>query len=296
MLSHFIYTLHPTTLIALVLAGTLAVSSLCVFFCRYFLKTAYSDDIAFKIETYSDAFGIAFAILLGLIITSAWNTYDQTADLVREEVSYLNDIFRLSSSLESAEKAEIRQNLRIYVHHVIDGEWPLLPQGKHSETADGYLFKTINNFYKHESNNKDEKFVRSEIKRIMPLLSDKRKSRVLNAHSSLTPIVWIILVSCNLIAFFILGLASTQGPFTFQVLLQSLYATGIGLMLLLVIIIDRPFYFGIYYGGEISSDNFKTLLDDWEENENTPSTNVNIPGGESNLIIKDELQPVRMVP
>ncbi|MBS0271824.1 MAG: DUF4239 domain-containing protein [Proteobacteria bacterium] len=266
MLAQFIYNLNPVMLALLVLAGTLSASLLCVLFCRYFIKIAYSEDAEFKIETYSDAFGIAFAILLGLIIVSAWTSYDQTDDYVRSEVNYLNDLYRLSNYFNDSEKAELQQNLKKYVSHVIEEEWPLLPQGKYSKLADTILFHNFDILYRHGITDKLDEFVHSEVNKIATHLTEKRRSRILNAHSSLTPIMWIILISCNLIAFFILALAA-QGPITFHGLLQSLYALGIGLMLLLVIILDRPFYYGVYYGGGISSEHFESLLHDWNEKE-----------------------------
>lgn len=259
----------------LVLAVTLSASLFCVLFCRYFIRITYSEDAEFKIETYSDAFGIAFAILLGLIIVSAWTSYDQTDDFVRSEANYLNDLYRLSDYFNDSEKAELKQNLKKYVTYVIEDEWPLLPQGRYSKLADTYLFHNFDILYRHGITDKLDEFVHSEVNKIATHLTEKRRSRILNAHSSLTPIMWIILISCNLIAFFILALAA-QGPITFHILLQSLYALGIGLMLFLVIILDRPFYYGVYYGGGISSEHFESLLHDWNEKENKNASPSNI--------------------
>lgn len=276
MVSHVIYNLHPIVLAALILGGTISVSLLCVVCCRYFVKIANSEDAEFKIETYIAAFGIAFAILLGLIIISAWTAYDQTDDLLRAEVNYLDDLYKLSNYVNESEQKEIKQNLRQYVTYVIKEEWPLLPQGTHSKKADGYLSHNLDIIYKYEPTNKKEELVRSELNKIATNLTEKRRSRILNAHSSLTPIMWIIVISCSIITCFILGLA-VQGPLIFHMLLQSLYALGIGLMLLLVIVLDRPFYYGFYYGGGISADHFGVLLQDWTEEEN--KTGAQGPGG-----------------
>lgn len=266
MLGHFVYTLHPLILAALVLGGTLCVSFLCILCCRRFIRIAYSEATEFKIETYSDAFGVAFAIFLGLIIVTAWSSYDQTDNILRDETNYLNDFFKLSKYVNESEKEELRKNLKQYVRSVINDEWSLLPQGEYSKKTSSYLFHALDIIYKYTPSNRDEEFIRAELNRITTHLTEKRRLRNINAESSVTPIMWIILISCNVIAFFILGLA-VQGSLRFHVLLQSLYAFGIGLMILLVIILDRPFYYGMYYGGGITYEHFETLLDEWNGEE-----------------------------
>ncbi len=271
MLGQFIYTLHPLVLAFLVVGGTVSVSFLCIVCCRHFIRLAYEEATEFKIETYSDAFGVAFAIFLGLIIVTAWSSYDQTDNILRDETNYLNDLFKLSKYVGDPEKDELRNTLKQYVTAVITEEWPLLPQGENSQKVGQHLFHVLDILYSHESSNKTEEIVRSELNKITTHLLEKRRSRNINAESSVTPIMWMILISCNVIAFFILGLA-VQGSLIFHVLLQSLYAFGIGLMILLVIILDRPFYFGMYYGGGITYEHFETLLDEWNGEEKQVSS------------------------
>lgn len=223
-----------------------------------------TDVDTFKIETYSDAFGIAFAILLGLIIVTAWTSYDQTSDHVRQEVNYLSDLYQQSNYMDEQAREELRQNLRNYVNTVIDKEWALLRQGKYDKKADEYLFHNFHILYKYPPMNKTEEEVHSQIIKMSTNLIDTRRLRVLNAASSLPPIMWVILISSNLIAFLILGLA-VPGPLSLHVTLQGLYAIGTGLMILLVIMLDRPFYDS---GGGITDEPFRKIFYEWNQKEN----------------------------
>jgi len=279
MFSQYIYQLHPLLLALLILGGTVSVSLLCVLVCRYFVKIGSSDDTEFKVETYSDAFGIAFAILLGLIIVTSWSTYDKTDDFVRDEVNYLDDLYRLAEHFNEPQKKELRDNLKTYVRYIIDKEWPFLPLGKYSDQADDYLFHNFNILYKYGVKSEKEELVLTQASKIQADAVEKRRMRILNAQSSLSPFMWIIVISCNLIAFFILALAA-KGPTILHMMLQTLYALGTGLMLLLVVVLDRPFYYGIYYGGGITSSHFENLLADWKEeeaNEQGTSSGEHVP-------------------
>jgi len=264
MLGTFIYGLPPLVLTGLVLLGTISVSSFMVWFCRRYVSIIKTAPDAVKIETYSDAFGIAFAILLGLIIVTAWSSYDKTDDYVKTEVNYLSDLYQQSEYLNDVAQKELRQNLRDYVKEVVDVEWPLLSQGKYSQTADNLMFRNFHILYQYVPSDKKEEFVLAQMNKIATDASEKRRSRILNASSSLTPIMWVILFTCNIIGFFILGMY-IEGRTDLHIMLQSLYAVGMGLMLLLVIVLDRPFY---EFGGGISSEPFKKLIHEWDHAEN----------------------------
>lgn len=268
MVSQFIYGLHPAALMGCVLTLSIGVALGCIFWCRYFVKVAHSEDAEFKMEAYSSAFGIAFAILLGHLIATAWESYDNTDDLLRSEVNYLEDLYKLSNYLEEGEKTDIRQKLKDYVNHVVQEEWPLLPHGKYSDDADKYIFSIYDAIYKKETTNKIESHVVTQMESILTSLTEKRRARNLNAHSSIIPIMWGILMTCCGIAFFILGLA-IQCPLPFHMLLQTLYSVGIGIMFYLVIILDHPFYYGFYCGGEVSPKYFEKLLSEWDREEKT---------------------------
>lgn len=264
LIGDFIYELHPVVLGALVLVSTVTVGLLVVFICRKFIRIVETEDDTFKIETYSDAFGIAFAILLGLIIVTAWTSYDHTDDLIRNEVSNLSDLYQLSEYMDKDTTQELRQNLKNYVHHVLEKEWPLLHKGESSLLGDEYLFHDSHILYRFNPTNKKEEAMQAELNKIATLVLDQRRSRNINARSSLPPIMWIILISSNLVAFVILGLA-IEGPLSLHLILQGLYALGTGLMLLLVIILDRPFYNS---GGGLTPEPFEKLLQEWEQKEN----------------------------
>lgn len=264
LIGDFIYELHPVVLGALVLASTVSVGLLVVVICRQFIRIVETEDDTFKIETYSDAFGIAFAILLGLIIVTAWTSYDHTDDLIRDEVSNISDLYQLSEYMDENTTQELRQNLKNYINHVLEKEWPLLHKGQSSRIGDDYLFHDFHIIYRFMPTNKKEESIQAEMNKLATLILDQRRARNINARSSLPPIMWIILISSNLVAFIILGLA-IEGPLSLHLILQGLYAFGTGLMLLLVIILDRPFYDS---GGGLSLEPFEKLVQEWEQKEN----------------------------
>ena len=266
LIGEFIYGLPPLALLAIVLTASISISILCLLFCRKFLGNIRTADDTSIIEIYSDAFGVTFAVLLGLLIVNSWNAYDQTNNQVRQEAIYISDLYKKSLLLDEDSRHMLRSALKTYVNDLIHLEWPLLPQGEYSQKVSQDIFHIFDALFYSKKENQQAWFFAQQLNTIATQISDERSSYLLNATSSVTPLMWIILIVSNIISFFLLALAF-RTSFSLHLLLHVIYAFGTGLMLLLIIVLDRPFY---QFGGEISSYPLHILLSEWEDAESTP--------------------------
>lgn len=266
MIGQFIYGLPPFVLLALVLTISISISVLCFFLCRRFIRISRNEEDTNVIEIYSDAFGVAFAVLLGLLIVNSWTSYDETNNQVRQEAIYISDLYKKSILLNEESKNKLRADLKTYVTDLITLEWPLLPQGEHSKKVNQDIFHIFDTLYDSKKTTEKELFFAQQLNTLATQMNDERSSYILNATSSITPLMWVILITTNIIAFFLLAL-TIRASFSLHLLLQTLYAFGTSLMLLLIIVLDRPFY---QFGGEISSYPLQILLSEWEEAESLP--------------------------
>ena len=266
MIGQFIYGLHPFALLILVLTASISLSILCLFFCRKFLRTARKEENTNIIEIYSDAFGVAYAVLLGLIIVNSWTAYDQTNNQVRQEAIYISDLYKKSILLHEDSKNQLQSALKTYVTDIINLEWPLLPQGGHSKKVNQDIFHIFDVLFLSKKTNEQEWFFAQQLNTLATQMNDERSSYLLNSTSSVTPLMWVILIASHMISFFLLAL-TVRASFSLHLLLQVLYTFGTSLMLLLIIVLDRPFY---QFGGEISPYPLQTLLSEWKEAEALP--------------------------
>lgn len=239
---------------------------LCLFLCRRFLKVTEKEEDTDTIGIYSDAFGVALAILMGLIIVSAWTSYNQTTNQVRQEALDIDALYKKSQATDDETKNLLRAELKTYVTDLINLEWPLLPQGGYSKKVDEDLFQIFKTLVHSKRTNKIEEFIFQELYNTATNIKEQRSEYLLNATSSVTPAMWVTLIISSIIAFFLLAL-TTRTRFSLHILLQFLYALGTSLMFLLIILLDRPFY---QLGGEIDDLPFKNLLSEWELDEASP--------------------------
>jgi len=77
--------------------------------------------------------GVINAVLLAFIVFAAWTDYDRARDVVSQEVSLVNDIWRDVEAVSSVHDSVVRE-LQGYLLTVIDTEWPYMRRGASSET------------------------------------------------------------------------------------------------------------------------------------------------------------------
>ena len=266
MIDQFIYGLHPVTLTILVLTATVGTAVCLVLLNKHFIRFINPKALDFKIETYSDAFGVATSILLSLIIVSEWTSYNQVDQSMHNELYALNDLYELSENFNNHTTTDIRTNLRTYVETVIKEEWPLLSQGKSNPHVERYLLNNFKLLHKNKIEDTNQEQLHIAFQNTLERIIENRRTRLFNAEATLSPIMWFVVISCIFISFFILSLA-TRGPPRLSLLLQGLFSLGIGLLLLLIVILNKPFYYGIHYDGAMSAKALENLLEAWDRAE-----------------------------
>ena len=263
MMGDFIYTLHPIFLTSLVLMSGIFISMFFLWMCRKFIKVSRVEEDTIVSGIYSAAFGGPLAILLGLIIVSAWTSYNQTTNQVRQEALDINTLYERSQMLDDEVQNTLREALKTYVTELINLEWPLLSQGGYSKKVDKDLFYIFEALVHAKRANKIDETMFQEMYDLISKIAEQRSGYILNSTSSVTPAMWIILIVSSITSFFLLNLI-TRPRLALHFLLQFLYSFGISLMLLLIIVLDRPFY---KFGGVINERPFTNLLFQWEGNE-----------------------------
>jgi len=263
MIAHFMYGLHPISQALLILSANVLLGLCFVIFCRAYINTQKAEDVELKIGIYTHAFGISVSVFLSLIIVTEWDAYTHLAQSLRSEISNLNDLYHLSEFFNQHITETIQRNLRHYVEQVMQDECRTLYNGAYDTAAEVYLFDNFKVLHQEKMLVMNDEHLHRMLENILSNIINDRRVRIFNSESALSPIMWGVIIACDMITLFILALAA-QGPLKISVILQSMFALGIGLMLLLIVILNKPFYYGTYYDGSISSQSFRDLLGHWE--------------------------------
>jgi uncharacterized membrane protein len=79
--------------------------------------------------------GVAYAVILGLVLITAWNTLDLTRANANTETDALIQLDWYGHSLPQPQHAEVESLVEEYTKVVIGTEWPLLAQQQDSPRA-----------------------------------------------------------------------------------------------------------------------------------------------------------------
>lgn len=194
-------------------------------------------------DVSGNIFGVAgtlYAVLLGLVVVEALETFSTAQVTVEKESDALVNIFVLSSRLP-AEKAEKVHSLCLtYTREVAEKEWPLMDHGRNDPEARDLTHRMLREIADVEPTTENQKAVYPLLLAQGMELRDQRRLRLTIATHGLPTVEWIVLcigaiVTVTFTYFFRLDSFRVQLTFTGMVALM------IALNLYLVVLFSNPF-------------------------------------------------------
>jgi hypothetical protein len=184
--------------------------------------------------------GIAYAVLLGLVVVAAWEQFQTARNTTEREASELAEVFWLGHRLPEAEGHRLQELARSYARVVVDEEWPLIARGGSSPRAWELMDEirlTIQNM--NPDTEAEQVLYEQGLERVYDL-ADARRDRLLDAREGIPPILWVVLVVGAIVTVgftYLFGLDDT----TTHMLMVALLALVIGLILFTIGSLEYPF-------------------------------------------------------
>jgi hypothetical protein len=199
--------------------------------------------------------GIAYAVLLGLVVVAAWEQYQIATDTTEREANELAELFWLGQRLPPAEGHHLQELTRSYARVVVDEEWPLMVRGESSPRAWALLDEirlTVQNL--NPDTEAGQVLYEQGLERVHDL-ADARRDRLVEAQQGIPGILWVVLVTGAIITIcftYLFGLDDT----TTHTLMVALLALIIGLVLFTIGSLEYPFRGVVHVG----PDSFELVL------------------------------------
>ena len=206
--------------------------------------------------------GVAYAVLLGLMVVAVWQDWQAAKDTATEEANELAAVFWLAHYLPESQARDVQELARSYARVVIQEEWPLMRQGKASPKAWELLDELRGSIGAlHPTTDAQVVLYDHELQRIHEL-GDARRARLLKADEGLPAILWVVLLlgGAIVVSFtYLFGLRST----TVHTLMVAALALSIGLVLFTIGALDYPFRGDV----RIGPDAFQFVLERFEQSK-----------------------------
>lgn len=183
---------------------------------------------------------VFYGLAVALIAVSVWQTYDNASNLASQEAANVAAVYRDVSLYPEPHRSALQQNTREYLQFVICEAWPQQAQGKPPMVPPALTQRLIRDFMAFEPKTDREKIQHAEALSALNEAIKATRLRVEAASSGLPGILWAVVVTGALI--------SLSAAFFFQVrdarlqgILVALLAGFMGLVIFMILALDRPF-------------------------------------------------------
>jgi hypothetical protein len=184
--------------------------------------------------------GVAYAVLLGLMLIAVWEQWNAADDTVTEEANELAGIFWFAHALPQPEGRHIQELALTYAQVVVEDEWPLMGEGKSSPKAWATLDELRATILGLNPPTGAQQVRYNQLLEQLHGLGDARRERLLVAGEGLPTILWVVLIIGGVITVgftYLFGLDSTW----VHLLMVAALAMIISLSLFTVAALDQPF-------------------------------------------------------
>src|SRR5918912_2604270 len=184
--------------------------------------------------------GVAYAVLLGLMLIAVWEEWDAAAATATDEANELAEIFWLAHQLPQPEGRHIQELARSYAQVVVEDEWPLMQQGRSSPEAWATLDELRGAILGLDPTTGAQLARYNQVLEQLHALGDARRERLLAASEGLATILWVVLIGGAVITIaftYLFGLENT----VVHTLMVAALAMILSMSLFTVAALDHPF-------------------------------------------------------
>jgi hypothetical protein len=183
---------------------------------------------------------VFYGLAVALIAVSVWQTYSDTSKVVSEEATALAALYRDVSSYPESIRPPLQNELRGYTKYVIEEAWPLQQRGK----VPGGGVERVNRFQailvSFEPATESQKLLHAETLHAYNEMIKARRMRLDAVNTGLPAVMWAVIILGAFIGLSASFFFRVEDP-RLQGIQVLLLATFIGLIIFMILALDRPF-------------------------------------------------------
>jgi len=183
---------------------------------------------------------VFYGLAVALIAVGVWETYSSVSAVVSAEATAIASLYRDVSTYPEPARSDLQWELREYTDQVIRIAWPLQQRGTIPQGG----VKAVDRFQavlaRFEPATEGQKLLHAECLRAYNMMIQARRQRLDAVQTGLPTVMWVVVVAGAFI-----GLASSfffkADDARLHCFLASLLATFMGLVIFMIVALDRPF-------------------------------------------------------
>ncbi len=183
---------------------------------------------------------VFYGLATALIAVGVWQAYSDTAKLVTGEAAAIAALYRDVDTYPEPFRSTVHAELREYTRYVIEEAWPLQRKGVVPLGGVARIDVLEHDLLAFQPSSDSQKIIHAEAFRAYNTMVLARRLRLDSVTTALPTVMWIVVGAGALI-----GLTSSFFFKVDDVRFQSIHAvllsTFIGLVIFLIVALDRPY-------------------------------------------------------
>ncbi|MCW5769723.1 MAG: DUF4239 domain-containing protein [Phycisphaeraceae bacterium] len=183
---------------------------------------------------------VFYGLATALIAVGVWQSYSDTAKLVSGEATSLAALYRDIDTYPEPFRSTVHADIREYTRYIIEEAWPLQRRGQVPSGGVSRIDRMEHDLLAFQPTTDSQKIIHAEAFRAYNTMVLARRLRLDSVTTALPTVMWIVVIAGAFI-----GLTSSfffkVDDARFQSIHAVLLSTFIGLVIFLIVALDRPF-------------------------------------------------------
>ena len=187
---------------------------------------------------------VFYGLAVALIAVTVFQTYGDVSKITSEEAACLGALYRNVSGYPEPARKTLQTELRAYTEQVIHEAWPMQRRGELPRAGVQHMDRFQSVLSAFEPSTEGQKALHAETLRAYNTLIVARRLRVDAGRTGLPGVMWAVILVGGLISLSAAFFFKVEDP-RLQGVLVTLLATFMGLVVFMIVSLDRPFRGGL---------------------------------------------------
>src|SRR5262245_55089581 len=184
---------------------------------------------------------IIFALLVGFLAAQVWNEAERATAAVNREASALRAVILLAREFPGEPEARLRHLTRGYIQHTVSEEWPAMArQNATLAIAPAGMAEALRLMLSLTPEREGQVVAQREMVASLQNALDARRQRIIMSRSSINWVKWTVLLVQAGLTLITVAMIHSDNRVANRIIL-AIFASGIGLAVLLIASHSRPF-------------------------------------------------------
>jgi hypothetical protein len=231
-------------------------------------RIAASRGKAEGVDAFIGAVSILYGLIAGLIAVAAWEQYATIDGRVSQEASAMGALYREVGAFPEPTRSQLASEIKELTYTTMTRDWEEQRRGLDPDASTPYLDKLTSTMFDFVPRNAHETAIQESAMAEYAKVDELRRQRIHDSDASLPGSLYAVVLIGGLLTI-ILTYFLALDRFPLHIVMTLICSAMIGMVVFLIVVMDRPFRGEVSIGNEDFARAYATLMHG-NESETSP--------------------------